>query len=144
MVENHLDRANLIVRRDLFLGGIMRALLLASLLFSASATAQTVNLPYSLELEGLHRMADRCADTATEGCAAVERQLIAVYGSPAAYQAALAPLTDETRATLHRQAAACDAGQETRTVCAPIYIRLVRHYRSYLAYIDATQAWKSQ
>lgn len=123
----------------------MRTLLLLSLLFSVTAAAQTVNLPYSLELEGLHRIADRCAEASAPSpeCAAVERQLSEIYGSPAAYRAALAPLTDETRATLHRQAAACDAGHETRTACAPVYNRLVRHYRSYLAYIDAARAWKA-
>ncbi len=126
----------------------MRALfLLAGLALAApQAGAQAVKLPYSLELDGLHRLGAQCdAQTpAAPGCAQVYADLARFYGSQEAYTAALRPMSEPDIHAAHGKAAACDANPPDPTPCATPYARLVRRYGSYLAYIEAGQAWKGK
>ncbi|KJV08409.1 hypothetical protein VZ95_17985 [Elstera litoralis] len=128
----------------------MRTLLLvAGLAFAAAqADAQAVKLPYSLELDGLHRLGAQCdAQTpAGPGCAQVYADLARFYGSQEAYAAALRPMSEPDLNAAHGRAVSCDANPPAADPipCATTYARLVRHYGSYLAYIDAAQAWKGK
>lgn len=56
-----------------------------------------------------------------------------------------APLSDAERQALHRQTAICDADTSADgMVCNPAYARLIQHYGSYEAFIEASRAWKTQ
>ncbi len=121
-------------------------LLLAGLALAApQAGAQAVKLPYSLELDGLHRLGAQCdvQTPAAPGCAQVYADLARFYGSHEAYTAALRPMSEAELNATHGKAAACDANPPAANPnpCAITYARLVRHYGSYLAYIDVAQAW---
>jgi hypothetical protein len=126
----------------------MRTLVLIAglALATAQANAQAVKLPYSLELDGLHRLGAQCdAQTpAGPGCDRVYADLARFYGSQEAYTAALRPMSEPEVNAAHGRAASCDANPPAADPipCAITYARLVRHYGSYLAFIEAAQAWK--